>query len=162
LGKGLRRKRLIVLVVTIVLLAVFLIMQAFGVTEIGARIKFRTIDQGELSQYEGSGYFVINDADQWANLWSQHVRNPLSRSRAPPPPNVDFSNSTIIAVFLGFRPTTGYGIEVKEIIDTGLTVVVKVQQTHSDGMGEMITYPYHIVEAGKITKYIIFTTFTLQ
>jgi hypothetical protein len=80
-----------------------------------------------------------------------------------PLPVVDFSKTTIIAVLMGTCPTTGYEIEVKEIIDTGLSVVVKVEKTYpGEGcvVGQMITHPYHIVKVDKIGKYVIFDTST--
>jgi len=57
----------------------------------------------------------------------------------------------------------GLGIEVKEIVDTGLSIVVKVEKTYPGKgcvVGEAITTPYHIVTVNKIDKYIIFDTFT--
>ncbi|MEM0357520.1 MAG: protease complex subunit PrcB family protein [Candidatus Bathyarchaeia archaeon] len=78
------------------------------------------------------------------------------------PPEIDFSTATVIAVFMGQCPTTGYSIEVEEIIDTGLTVVVKVEKVYPGKncvAGEALTYPYHIVKTSKINKQVIFQTF---
>jgi hypothetical protein len=80
-----------------------------------------------------------------------------------PLPVVDFSKTTIIAVFMGRCPTMGYEIEIKEIIDTGLSVVVRVEKTHPGErclVGEAITSPFHIVKVDKIGKCLVFDTFT--
>jgi len=123
-------------------------------------MKFQTISKGISSGHTNPGYYVIQNDDEWARVWSQHTRimNPQD-----PLPEVNFSKTTIIAVFMGNFSTTGYGIEVKEIIDTGLSVVVKVEKTRPGDrcvVGAMITRPYHIVKTDKIGKYVIFDTFT--
>jgi len=155
-----RSKRWLVLVISVLVLITVLILQTFGVTGIGTRIGFQTVGKGSVSGYENSAYYVINNADQWADIWNEHVKNLFPQ---PSLPDVDFSRSTIIAVFMGLCRTTGYGIEVKEIVDTGLSVVVKVEKTYpGEGcvVGEMLTYPYHIVKVDKISKYILFGTTT--
>lgn len=80
-----------------------------------------------------------------------------------PPPETDFSEKTIIAVFMGTRMTTGYAIEVKAILDTGLLIVVKVEMTYPGRecvVGEAITHAYHLVKTDKINKSVIFDTST--
>jgi hypothetical protein len=76
---------------------------------------------------------------------------------------IDFSEKTVIAVFMGTCLTTGYEIEVKQVIDTGLSIVVKVEKIHPGEecvVGESLTNPYHMVEVDKISKHIIFDTST--
>jgi len=155
-----RSKRLLVLVVSITVLVTVLILHTFGVTGTGTRIGFQTVVKGSVSGYENSTYCVINDADQWADIWNKYGRIMLPQ---PSLPDVDFSRSTIIAVFMGQCLTTGYGIEVKEIVDTGLSVVVKIEKTYPGkgcAVGEMLTYPHHIIKVDKIGKYILFNTIT--
>lgn len=59
---------------------------------------------------------------------------------------VNSSNTTIIAVFMGEFSTGGYGIEIKEVVDVGQSVVVKVEKTYPDKGGvvtEAFSQPYH-------------------
>ncbi len=123
-------------------------------------MKFQTIDKGYHSGHTDSAYCVINDADEWADVWNQHTQIMLPKQ---PMPEVDFSKTTIIAVFMGEFSTGGYEIEVKEIVDTGPSVVVKVEKTYP-GPGCIVTQafsqPYHIVKVDKIEKDVIFETFT--
>jgi len=127
----------------------------------GRRLEFQTVGMGGVfSGHVNSAYYVVNDADKWADIWKEHTQIMLPQ---PSLPDVDFSRSTIIAVFMGQCLTTGFGIEIKEIIDTSLSVVIKVEKTYpSKGcvVSEMLTYPYHIVNVDKIDKYIIFDTIT--
>lgn len=124
----------------------------------GHTMEFQTIDKGYHSGHEDPAYYVINDADEWADVWNQHVQIFSSQSL----PEVDFSNTTIIAVFMGLFNTGGYEIEVKEIVDTGPSIVVEVEKTYP-GRGCVVTLafsqPYHIVKVDKIDKDVIFETF---
>lgn len=123
-------------------------------------MKFQTIDKGYYSGYSNPAYHVINNANEWTYVWNQHTQTMLPQQ---PPPEVDFSKTTIIAVFMGEFNTGGYGIEITEVIDTGLSVVVKVEKTYP-GKGCIVTQafsqPYHIVKLDKIDKDIIFDTST--
>lgn len=125
----------------------------------GRTMEFQTIDKGYHSGHENPAYYVINDAAEWADIWNQHVQIFFPQS---PPPEVDFSNTTIIAVFMGQFNTGGYGIEVKEIVDTGPSVVVEVEKTYPC-KGCVVTLalsqPYHIVKVDKIYKHVTFETF---
>jgi hypothetical protein len=152
------RKRLLLSIVLAVISSL-LILYIFGVTGTGIRIKFRTIGKGISSGHTTSEYYVIQNNDEWTRVWNQHTKIMYPRD---PLPQIDFSKTTVIGVFMGQQLTTGYGIEVKEIIDTGLLIVVKVEKTYPKGcaVGEMLTNPYHIVSVDKIGKYIIFDTST--
>jgi len=151
----LQTKRLFVISVSIVAVAAFLVLHIFGLTGIGTRIQFQTISKGIFSGLADQGYHVIQDRDEWARIWGKHQQIMYPQD---PLPEVNFSEKTVIAVSMGMRRTTGYGIEIKEIIDTGLSVVVKVEETSPNGraVGMAITHPFHVVIADRIDKYIIF------
>lgn len=51
---------------------------------------------------------VARSADEWKKLWREHKGDTLAT-----PPAANFSGEIVIAVFLGERPTSGYGIEVE-------------------------------------------------
>ncbi|MCD6264029.1 hypothetical protein DRO56_02670 [Candidatus Bathyarchaeota archaeon] len=74
---------------------------------------------------------------------------------------MDFSNTTIIAVFMGEFSTGGYEIEIKEVIDVGSSILVKVEKTYP-GRGctttEAFSQPYHIIKLQKIEKPVTFRT----
>jgi hypothetical protein len=147
-----RRFRFIALFLLIVVLA-FLILQYFGVTSIGFRINFQTIGKGLWGPCE-AGYHVIQNAEEW---------DEICRKCFPPgvvPPEINFSNTTVIAVFMGECPTSGFDIEVKEITDTIFRVVVKVAWITYTGKAvlQVFTSPFHIIKVQKINKPITFQT----
>lgn len=139
-----------------------LVLHALGLTNTGTRLDFQTISKGVWSGHTGRAYYVIQNAEDWVRIWNQHQQILLPyRPPYEPPPEIDFSEATVIAVFMGECRTTGYSIEVKEVIDTGLTIVVKVEKTCPGKdcvVGEALTHPYHIIKTNKIGKHVIFQT----
>ena len=114
---------------------------------------FETISRGGFGGLDEQGDYVIDSEGEWSELLNR------TRIRFQEPPAIDFSRSTVIAVFLGTRSTGGYTIEIKDIAETDDEVTVYVEET-SPGPGEnvimAVTQPYHIVKTKKITKEVIF------
>ena len=122
------------------------------------QMEFQTISKGYYSGHKSPAYYVIEDEMEWAVVWNQHGSIYLPKQ---PPPEVDFSNNTIIAGFMGEFSTGGYGIEIKEIVNIDGSVVVKVEKTYPGegcAVTEAFTRPYHIVKTDKIHKEITFET----
>ena len=146
------RKSLFILFFSLVAVSMFLTLQYFGVTSVGFRISFQTIRKGTWGGKD-SGYYVIQNTEQW---------NEICKRVFPPDavPEINFSNTTVIAVFMGLQPTAGYAIEVKEITDTIFRVVVKVAWITPGGkmVLHVFTSPYHIIKTQKINKPITFQT----
>jgi len=145
-----RRKRLLILIFAVVMVAAVLVLHAYGVIGTGIRLEFQTLKKGSYGGPTSSGYYLINNLDEWTEVFEKS-----------PQPEINFSKTTVIAVFTGDRNTGGFGIEIKAIIDTGFLVVVKVEQT---GPGEdclvtmAFTSPFHVVEVDKIGKGVRFDT----
>jgi len=147
-----RRRLLPFFTLGTIILVVVVVLHTFGVTGTGKRLEFQSMSELYVSRFPNPGYYVIQSVDEWTEVFDGR-----------PQSEVDFSRSTVVAVFMGSFRTGGYQIKVREIIDTGLLVVVKVEKTYP-GKGcvlpQVLTYPYHIVKVDKINKYIIFNTIT--
>ena len=146
------------LALLIIVAFTFLTLHTLGLIGTGARMDFKTISKGVWSGHTSQAYYAIQDAEEWTRVWNQHQQIFIPPT---PPPTIDFSNATVIAVFMGECRTTGYSIEVKEIIGTGLTVIVKVEKVYPGKgcvVGMALTHPYHIVQTNKINKHVIFET----
>lgn len=145
-----RRKLLPFFAIGTVILGATFVLHTLGVTGTGKRMEFQTVTPTSGSRRSSSGYYVVQNVDEWVEVFGQQT-----------PPEVDFSRDTVIAVFMGSFRTGGYSIRVKEIIDTGLLVVVKVEKSYP-GRGcvlpQVITSPYHVVKVDKIGKYVVFDT----
>lgn len=63
------------------------------------------------------GTRTVEKTEDWRALWRM-----LSTSAAPP---LDFSRTTVLAIFLGARPTGGYSIELVETKRTARSLIVR-------------------------------------
>src|SRR5262245_15908184 len=65
----------------------------------------RLLDRGTHSNIDAARQVVVRDAAGWGALWKQHAGD-------RPMPAVDFAREAVAAVFLGTRPTGGFGVEL--------------------------------------------------
>src|SRR5437588_4902003 len=101
----------------------------------------RTIDQGTQSGINDARTVTVRTADDWQKLWRMHAPG-------KPAPTVDFSREMVVGVFLGSRPTAGYGGEVVGTREDAGSLVVQYRTTSPprDAMtAQVITTPYHLV-----------------
>ena len=62
----------------------------------------RTVVKGQMSETDAPRQATVRSAAEWSALWKTH--DPSGQL-----PAVDFSREMVVAVFLGSRPTAGYG-----------------------------------------------------
>jgi hypothetical protein len=104
-------------------------------------VTFTTIAQGAGSQIEEPRTVAVRTAVEWATLWREH-------GGAAGMPDVDFARSTILAVFLGTRPTAGYSVEITSIetVKTELMVTWRELPPPPGALtAQMLTSPFVIV-----------------
>ncbi len=107
----------------------------------------RTIEKGDQSNIDAAKQVVVRDAAAWRALWQQH-------SPDRPMPAVDFSKESVVAVFLGSKPTAGYNVTILSTTEGGGALVVKYREERpKPGMvsAQVLTFPYHIVAIPKVT-----------
>jgi hypothetical protein len=95
---------------------------------------------------------VARTAPEWAALWRQHAG-----AKAMPP--VDLSTRTVVAVFLGTRPSPGFSADITGIRQVGGGVVVEWQERRpqrGDISAQVLTSPAVIVTIPKVAGEIIF------
>jgi hypothetical protein len=81
---------------------------------------------------------VCRNAAQWVALWSSQSR---------PLPGADFSRWTAVGVFLGTRPSGGYGVELTSVVNTPRETVVRWRETKprpDETVIAALTQPYRI------------------
>ena len=124
-------------------------------------IDFTTIARGSDSGYQSaSQIMVIDNSEQWIDLWQQHTSN----TEPPPPvPQVDFTRYSVVAVFAGEQPTGGYSVEILSAETSGsptqeqLAITVEHRQPSAgDFVTEALTYPYHMITIPKIHGRVVF------
>lgn len=66
------------------------------------------------------GNQTLRDEKSWRRLWRR-------LSKEPPPP-VDFKRQQVVVVFLGLRPSGGYGVEIVEVAPTAAQLVIRFRE----------------------------------
>lgn len=108
-------------------------------------LPMRSLDQGQSSAIDAAKQVSARTADEWDALWKQHASG---RAR----PSVDFSKEVVAAVFLGSRPSAGYGVQIVRVRQEGGALVVSYRETRPapDALtAQVLTSPYHIVAIPK-------------
>ena len=112
---------------------------------------WRVIAQGANSRIEEATREVFQSEDAWHDWWRRH--NPVveyvnGKTVEPPPPEVDFSKETVLAVTIGMRSTGGYAVSFAGIDYEGDTLVASLRYT-APGPDDMVTMaltaPYAII-----------------
>ena len=107
----------------------------------------RTIEKGDQSNVDDPTQVVIRDGTEWRKLWQRHAPD-------RPLPAVDFSKESVVAVFMGSRPTAGYGIAILSTTEGGGALIVRYRETRpvpGRALAQVLTFPYHIVAIAKST-----------
>lgn len=106
----------------------------------------QTVARDMMSGIEEPREAVARTAEEWAALWRQHAGQ-------KPAPRVDFATHTVIAVFLGTRPSSGYAVEIvgTRAEGAGLVVQWSERRPEPDTMtAQVLTSPAHIVTVPKV------------
>ncbi|MGE5329421.1 MAG: protease complex subunit PrcB family protein [Deltaproteobacteria bacterium] len=117
---------------------------------------FETIMISEYCGINEPNNAVVQNKEKFEELWK------LTNSGVYPvtaAPEIDFEKNTIVAVYMGQKPTGGYRIEITKIEENEQNVVVTVKETMAQGdsiLTNVLTSPVHIVKIKKTDKQIIF------
>jgi hypothetical protein len=116
----------------------------------GLNISFNKVASSAMSGHRERKIYVIREENEWDLLQKiVHIRLP----------EVDFTQYMVIAAFQGEKPTSGYSIEITDIVEYPHYVKVYITETspRPDEMVIMVlTQPTHIVKLEHIDKEIIF------
>ena len=105
----------------------------------------RSIDKSARSDITSPRQVVIRTQGEWDALWREHMP---SRQREA----IDFSKEMVVGVFLGSRPTAGYGVAIESAVEADGVLHVRYRETSParDAMtAQVITFPYHLVAIPK-------------
>jgi hypothetical protein len=104
----------------------------------------RIVDQGARGSIQTRRDVVVRTQAEWDAL--------MPSLRGDQPKAVDFSKEMIVGVFLGSRPTPGYGVTIVSADEENGVLHVKYRETAPQpGMiaAQVITYPYQVVAIQK-------------
>ncbi len=121
-------------------------------------ISFEVIREVNYGGYEESKVWVIQNNEDYQTVMNKVYENLDQR---PVVPDVDFTKSTLIAVFMGAKKSDGYSIQVENINSDNKTMTVNVKETSSGKnckVGSVMTHPFQIIKINKFNELIKFNT----
>lgn len=112
----------------------------------------QTVARETMSQVDVPEQAIARNPAEWAALWRRHAPS-------GPPPAVDFASRTVVAVFLGSRPSGGFDVEITGTRETGGVLTVQWQERRPDPgdvTAQILTSPFHIATIPKFAGEIRF------
>ena len=105
----------------------------------------RTLGKGPMSAIEEPRQVTLRSAAEWGALWKEN-------GAAEPVPAVDFSREMVVGIFVGSRPTAGYGVEIVRTVGNKAALIVEYVETtpSRDAItAQILTAPYHLAAVPK-------------
>jgi hypothetical protein len=118
--------------------------------ELERKAEFETVTKSFASGHPDKANYVVTTREEWERLWDAALSNTYPR---PPAPAVDFAQHSIIAVFQGNQPSSGYDISVTKIEKSGKKLKVHVKEVSPDLPCKVllvITQPFQIIQTEKV------------
>ena len=131
---------------------VFRVLAAPQVEQLPGAPAMQTISRDSMSNVDAPRQAVARTPAEWATLWRQHAGD-------KPAPKVDFATATVVAVFLGTRPTAGFQVEIVGTRAEGDALVVQWSERRPAAdlvTAQILTSPAHIVAIPKVVGEIRF------
>ena len=112
----------------------------------GTDVPFTVLATGSNAAVQERKNYLISSTPELRELWKL--------LNAPgDPPAVDFTQSSVLAIFAGQEPTAGYSIAVSKVADAASRLVV-ISLTRPGGsciLAQMVTTPYEVISLPKTT-----------
>jgi len=112
----------------------------------------RTVGKGPMSAIDRPRQVTVRSAAEWGALWKENGAN-------APLPAVDFTREMVVGVFVGTRPTAGYGVEIVRAIGNSSTLVVEYVEaapSRDTITAQVLTAPYHLAAIPKRDGAVVF------
>ena len=109
-----------------------------------------------MSQIDEPKQVVARTAAEWAALWRQHAGDSAA-------PKVDLGSRTVVAVFLGSRPSAGYAVDITGTSEAGGVLTVKWSERRPDPgeiAAQVLTSPMVVATIPKFAGKIVFEKVT--
>jgi len=111
-----------------------------------------TVAQGTMSNIEEFRQVVVRTPVEWQALWKEH--DPQGAA-----PAVDFTQSMVVGVFLGSRPSAGFAVEITAVRAEGKGTVVEYVERRPPRdafVAQVLTSPFHVVRLTRTAGAIEF------
>jgi hypothetical protein len=125
--------------------APYLICVPIWVVVLAAQMTFTSVAKGDMSGQQVAKQVIVRTPAEWKALWKDH-------SATEKMPIVDFTNSMVVGIFLGSKPSSGHDVEIVGVRTQEKDLIVEyVQKQPGRGTlsAQILTEPYHLVSVAK-------------
>lgn len=109
-------------------------------------IQYTVILSGAYSKCDSYKVDLIQSENDWNNTWQLAKGN---EEPLPTIPTVDFRKENVIAAFMGTRNSSGYRIEITQLVKKGNILQVSVKKYETPGMLPVVTHPFTLIRIPK-------------
>jgi hypothetical protein len=130
------------------------------------KLTFQTIEAYRFATTNNLTYYAIQNESSLIEMWNTTFRfqvvdittNNSYWEFIPQMPNINFTESTVIAAFIGKDSNNEYGVRITEILDVSQYVIVKIEKTYIGNCVFFMGNPYsnQVIKTEKINKPILF------
>lgn len=148
------------IVCIVILIALILSINYFKRNEkvSGKILPFEEVDLGYLTVYN-PGQFVINSEDQLKELLNNSNQMMSLNGSDINISGIDFNKNTLIVIFMGEMPTSGYSIEI-DVVSEEENYINLYYKEITPGkdciVNQVITYPYKAIKIPITSKKVKF------
>jgi hypothetical protein len=111
---------------------------------------------GQMSGIRAKEYAVVQTAEELAALWERHCPEGACGKG---PPAVEFTTATVLALFMGERPSAGYAIAAEAVEEgaTGAIVRVLLKTPGTTCItAAVLTTPFQLLQVPPLTMPVTF------
>ena len=121
-----------------------------------AQVYFETLVEDQIGGYDKVQSLVISDRKSLLEVYGY-----VNRGRKPgfSIPSIDFSEETVIAVFMGEKTSGGYAVSVESVKEEGEQVIIQIKEIKpgpKDMVTMAITQPFCFVKINRVGKEFVF------
>jgi len=120
-------------------------------------VTFQTVAKGYRSGVNALSQIAVRGHGEWTALWRKHAS---VESGSPPLPVIDFDKEIVVGLFLGYKPTGGYDVQISRVErrNDALTIYYQEKSPPPGAMvTQALTQPFHIVRIiGEVGSEVIF------
>lgn len=120
-------------------------------------VSYTLLAQGIQSGIHTSGDLIIDSKAKLDSIWKLHYSY---LSMTPEPPDINFQEEIVLAVFMGDKPTTGFYVRLDSVYATKDEQIVAITANEKPDSGKvilpMVNQPFFFVATEKTGKDLRF------
>ncbi|MBD3168727.1 MAG: protease complex subunit PrcB family protein [candidate division Zixibacteria bacterium] len=142
-----------ILSVLLVICVLASVAYGMGKKEEGTPVQFEVVDSSERGGTSEELFLIAKAEKDFKYIWDLTHRQIEPK---PEMPSIDFGEYVVACIMMGERSTSGYSVDVSDVVAYKDSVVVGYTYDESGGMLTVMSYPYEIIKFPKTSNKIVF------